>query len=56
MTRADEDRRQQDRIDLAAIRATTQELCDLIAPFREEQRRLADTLAQLHDELCEDEE
>lgn len=53
------ERRHADRgPDIAAIRATTQELRDLIPPFREEQTRMAELVEQLHAALFgpEDEE
>lgn len=46
------DRRTEDRAQ-DAVRATTEELCSLIEPFRDEQRRMAELLELLHDELCE---
>lgn len=49
-------RRDEDRgPNLAEVRATTERLCELITPFRAEQRRMAVLLEQLHAELCEDE-
>lgn len=48
------DRRAESRgPNLADVRATTDRLCELLAPYRDAQAHLAELLEQLRAELCE---